>query len=780
MSKTAKKPVKKKRTPPSKGPARPQLGRELAGLLCLFVVLFTLISLLSYSPADPSIHHVGAGADIHNLFGLVGAQVSGLLIGLFGLGAFWFPLLILFVSIHLFTGGDRSRLARLLFGGTLLIVGTGSFFAFFASHYPLFGEQVSAGGLVGLPLKTALIRYSNFVGGVIIVLLIWLVGFILATGFSLLAFARASGRLLTRMGQAVWAQAAKQYQQWKSQRRDRRYQVRPPGKVAKEKGGFSPADGDPGDRFFADASLDSLDAKAPPEKPSRSAKRPEPPEPSEKKPKESGAKIRIFKPRLLTREAADPQPAGRPALELLADPEPRSGTDEQALKQRSQLLENKLEDFGVKGKIVAVMSGPVITTFEYEPASGVKINKIVNLADDIALALSALSVRIVAPIPGKSVIGIEIPNTRRELVRLKDVVNSPRFKNSDSLLTLALGKDMVGEPVVSDLDKMPHLLIAGATGTGKSVGLNAMICSLLYRARPQDIKFIMIDPKKIELSLYDGIPHLISPVVTDPRKATQALFWAVNEMERRYERLSAMKVRNIRRYNRKVEQMQADGEKKGLEKLPYLVLIIDELADLMMVSSKDVENALTRLAQMARAAGIHLILATQRPSVDVITGVIKANFPTRLSFQVSSRTDSRTILDTNGAEQLLGQGDMLFLPPGTATLQRIHGAYISEEEVSRITGFFKGQKQPEYDKSVLDSGPSDKNAEFDEKYDEAVAFVTKMGEASVSMVQRHLKIGYNRTLRILKKMESEGIIGPAEGLKPRKVLVRGYESASQS
>ncbi len=776
MSKTAKKPVKKKRTPTAKAPARSQLGRELAGLLCLFVVLFSLISLLSYSPADPSIHHAGAGAEIHNLFGLMGAQVSGLLIGLFGLGAFWFPLLILFVSVHLFTSGDRTRLARLLLGGLLLIVSTGTFFAFFARHYTLFGELVSAGGLVGLPLKTALIRYSNFVGGVIIVLLLWLVGFILATGFSLLAFARANGRLLMRVSQGGVAWAARQYQQWKSHRRDRRYQVRAPGKDAK--GAFSPADGDSADRFFADASLDAPDIKAPAEKPSRS----DSPEDSKNKPKESSAKIRIFKPRLLKQDTADPQPAGLPALELLAEPEPRSGTDEQALKQRSQLLENKLEDFGVKGKIVAVMSGPVITTFEYEPASGVKINKIVNLADDIALALSALSVRIVAPIPGKSVIGIEIPNARRELVRLKDVVNTPRFKNSDSLLTLALGKDMVGEPVVSELDKMPHLLIAGATGTGKSVGLNAMICSLLYRARPQDIKFIMIDPKKIELSLYDGIPHLISPVVTDPRKATQALFWAVNEMERRYERLSAMKVRNIRRYNRKVEQMQAAGEKKGLEKLPYLVLIIDELADLMMVSSKDVENALTRLAQMARAAGIHLILATQRPSVDVITGVIKANFPTRLSFQVSSRTDSRTILDTNGAEQLLGQGDMLFLPPGTATLQRIHGAYISEEEVSRITGFLKGQKQPEYDKSVLNSGPSDKKegkAEFDEKYDEAVAFVTKMGEASVSMVQRHLKIGYNRTLRILKKMESEGIIGPAEGLKPRKVLVRGYESASQ-
>jgi len=449
---------------------------------------------------------------------------------------------------------------------------------------------------------------------------------------------------------------------------------------------------------------------------------------------------------------------------------------------QSKLLEKKLDDFGVKGKVVTVSPGPVITTFEYEPAPGVKINKIVTLADDLALALRAISIRIVAPIPGKAVIGIELPNSSREFVRFKSIVASSVFEKSKSQLTICLGKDIVGNPVVAELNKMPHLLIAGATGTGKSVALNAMICSLLYKSTPDKVKLIMIDPKRIELSTYDGIPHLITPVVTDVKKATNALFWAVREMERRYELLSEKQAKNINIYNQKVGKELKETASDELEKLPHIVVVIDELADLMMVASRNVEVALTRLAQMARAAGIHLIIATQRPSVDVLTGIIKANFPTRLSFQVSSKTDSRTIIDTNGAENLLGNGDMLFLPPGTAKLQRIHGAFISEVELVRITEFLKSQQPPDYDTTVISAPAKEEGVseteEYDEKYDDAVALITKTRQASISMIQRHLRIGYNRAARIIEVMEKEGLVGPSDGAKPREVLAKGYDDIS--
>jgi S-DNA-T family DNA segregation ATPase FtsK/SpoIIIE len=449
---------------------------------------------------------------------------------------------------------------------------------------------------------------------------------------------------------------------------------------------------------------------------------------------------------------------------------------------QSQLLEKKLEDFGVHGKVVEVAPGPVITTFEYEPAPGVKINKIVTLTDDLALAMRAISIRIVAPIPGKAAIGIEVPNTNRQVVRFKEVIASSAFEKSKSKLTLCLGKDIVGNPVVAELEKMPHLLIAGATGSGKSVALNAMICSLLYKSKPDEVKIIMVDPKRIELSSYDGIPHLITPVVTNPKKATNALFWALREMERRYELLSEMGARNIKQYNNKVAKAAKPADKEAPEQLPYIVIVIDELADLMMLSSRDVEVALTRLAQMARAAGIHLILATQRPSVDVLTGIIKANFPTRLTFQVSSRTDSRTIIDTIGAENLLGNGDMLFLPPGTAKLQRIHGAYISEIELSQINAFLRGQEKPDYDEKVTEASAiqtvGSDDDDYDERYDDAVALITKTRQASISMIQRHLRIGYNRAARIIEKMEKEGIVGPSDGAKPREVLVGSFDRES--
>jgi S-DNA-T family DNA segregation ATPase FtsK/SpoIIIE len=417
----------------------------------------------------------------------------------------------------------------------------------------------------------------------------------------------------------------------------------------------------------------------------------------------------------------------------------------------------------------------------------VKVNKILSLQDDLALVMEAFSVRVVAPIPGKAVVGIEIPHKRRETVCLRDLLDSEEFHTSTSKLSLALGKDILGRPVVTDLALIPHLLIAGATGSGKSVGLNSLICSLLFRATPVDVRLIMIDPKMLEFSVYDGIPHLLVPVVTEPKKAAIVLRRVVEEMARRYQVLAAHGVRSIAQYNQMLEQQDGglpghSRAQSGLEpaptpaeKLPYLVVVIDELSDLMMISAREVEDSLMRLAQMARAAGIHLIVATQRPSVDVLTGVIKANFPARLSFQVTSKVDSRTILDTNGAETLLGRGDMLFLAPGTSKPQRVHGAYVSEAEISRLVEAWKVVEQTRYDESFLAPGAdrtSVEDEEYDEKYDEAIALVSKTGQASISMLQRRLRVGYNRAARMIEMMEKDGIVGPADGIKPREVLVR--------
>ena len=467
-----------------------------------------------------------------------------------------------------------------------------------------------------------------------------------------------------------------------------------------------------------------------------------------------------------------------PSLKFLKNIDSKTEVDHESIRRDAELLEKKLGYFGIKGEVMGVSPGPVITTFEYKPDPGIKISKIVNLADDLALALSAYSIRIVAPIPGKDVMGIEIPNLKKSIVPFIDIVSSEDFINSTSKLPICLGKDIIGNPVVVELESMPHLLIAGATGTGKSVGLNAMITSILYKANPDEVKFLMIDPKRIELSLYNDIPHLITPVITDMKKATTALQWMVREMERRYDLLAKYQVRNIEQFNQKMINMAAEPEgthEELPESISYIVIIIDELADLMMTASRDVELSLTRLAQMARAAGIHLILATQRPSVDVLTGIIKANFPTRISFQVSSKTDSRTIIDSNGAETLLGMGDMLFVPPGTARLTRVHGTYLSEEELIDVTSFLKEQQAPEYLFDVITEQQEEleqdyREDEYDEKYHEALEVVMATRQASISGIQRALRVGYNRAARIIDIMEKKGIVGPSDGAKPRQVL----------
>ena len=495
-------------------------------------------------------------------------------------------------------------------------------------------------------------------------------------------------------------------------------------------------------------------------------------------------------PPLAVQSATASRPRQLPSPELL-DPgvDAGEGESDEELLHQARFLEQKLREFGVEGEVVRVSPGPVITMYEFAPAAGVKVNKIANLQDDLALVMRALSVRIVAPIPGKAVVGIEVPNSSRETIALRSLVDSEEFQNSPSKLSMVLGKDILGEPVVTDLALIPHLLVAGATGSGKSVGLNSMICSMLFRATPAEVKMLMIDPKMLEFAIYDGIPHLLVPVVTDAKKAAVALRRVVAEMERRYQLLAAKGVRSIAQYNQKVRQEQERGAgREGgdlddqttlAEPLPYLVVVVDELSDLMMVSSREVEDSLMRIAQMARAAGIHLIVATQRPSVDVLTGVIKANFPARLSFQVTSKIDSRTILDANGAETLLGRGDMLFLAPGTSKPQRVHGAYVSEDEITRLVEAWKAIEQPSYNDSFLEpigEQVDDEDSEYDEKYDEAVALVSRTGQASISMLQRRLRVGYNRAARMIEVMEKEGIVGPADGVKPREVLVRnGYD-----
>ncbi|MFN0086284.1 MAG: DNA translocase FtsK [Blastocatellia bacterium] len=474
-----------------------------------------------------------------------------------------------------------------------------------------------------------------------------------------------------------------------------------------------------------------------------------------------------------------------PSTEMLSPPAPRPEMEEAELMERARQLAEKCKEFNVSGMVKQISPGPVVTTFEFKPDPGVKYSRIVGLVDDLCLGLKAESVRI-DRIPGKSTVGIEVPNDNREMIRLREVIESKKFHDSHSKLTLALGKTIDGSNYAADLARMPHLLIAGATGAGKSVALNTLLVSMLYKASPEEVKFILVDPKRLELGLYADIPHLLTPIVTDPKRASYALKWVVAEMENRYKHLAQFGVRNIEQYNSDVAPAPNARRKSGQDEdenapkpLPYIVVVIDELADLMMVSARDVEESITRLAQMARAVGIHLVLATQRPSVDVITGLIKANFPSRISFRVSSKVDSRTIIDTNGAEQLLGQGDMLFLPPGTSRLVRVHGAYVDEKEVKRICDFVRSQGKPAYDDKIGMSEKELQGDEFgefkkDEKYDDAVRVVVEMGRASTSVLQRRLGIGYGRAASIIDMMEREGIVGPQEGAsKPRQVLIKG-------
>jgi DNA segregation ATPase FtsK/SpoIIIE, S-DNA-T family len=739
------------------------LRKEVSGLLWLAAGIFLLLSLVSFHSGDPSFNNNLEPPVINNICGRVGAYVADLFFQIFGLPALLIPVACLLAAWRLLKFRDLHPRFYKLCAFLGVISTLAGLIALRFDEVGLFGQTiVRGGGVIGVFLADTLKSWFNTVGAALFLLIGLAVSAILVARFSMVLFL-----------EGLFGRFSDRFERYREARKVRQEHEQP-APSGRERG---------------------LVIHAPESRPAGATPL-------------FDRKGRTRKKEEVVQETFEFIAASgnyrQPPLTLLDhDGEKARPVDRDALMMNARLLEKKLQDFGVEGEVSEVKPGPVVTMYEFAPAPGVKVSKIAGLSDDLSMALKAQSIRIVAPIPGRGVVGIEIPNRDRETVYLKEIFAADEFQKSGGRLPLALGKDIFGHTVVGDLARMPHLLVAGATGTGKSVSINAMILSLLYRADPRDVRLIMIDPKMLELSMYEGIPHLLLPVVTSPKKAALALNWAVREMERRYKLMADKGVRNIEGYNRKlakqeeepkgrpmagliddelageslpdIETLDADALQHG--HLPYIVVIVDELADLMMVAGREVEESIARLAQMARAAGIHLILATQRPSVDVITGLIKANLPTRISFRVFSRIDSRTILDSMGAETLLGNGDMLFIPPGSGVLQRVHGAFVSEVEVQRVVDFLKKQGAPDYDKSILAApaatgGNGEDDEGYDEKWDEALAIIAETRQASISMLQRRLRLGYNRAARMIEKMEAEGIVGPSDGTsRPRDVFI---------
>ena len=747
-------------------PLAPQVVRVLREAALYFlaaIALYLMIALWTYHPADPAWSHSGASSDVQNAGGRFGAWTADVLFSLLGYLAYFVPLMIGYAGWHVYQQRKHAeprdiRHTALLFSGFVftLLGGAGLANLHFAAPGPF-----TSGGFVGAAFGDMLISVFSFVGATVFLLATFLAGVTLFTGLSWL-------RVMDRVGQygltfGVWAKA--RFMEWRDRfigmraKRERRETVAVEKKVL---------------------------AKHTPPRIEPTIKKPEVSERVERE-----KQVPLFEV---------PQGSGElPPLSLLDPPDARKASfSTQSLETMSRLVEKKLLDFNIEVQVVAVHPGPVITRFEIDPAPGVKASQITNLAKDLARALSVVSLRVVENIPGKSVIGVEIPNEYRETVRLVEGLSSQAYEDVNSPLALALGKDIGGHPVIADLAKMPHLLIAGTTGSGKSVCINALILSLVYKSTPEQVRLIMVDPKMLELAVYDGIPHLLAPVVTDMKQAANALRWCIFEMDRRYRLMAALGVRNIAGYNKKVKEAQAAGapildplaqpgtEAQPLTTLPFIVILIDELADLMMVVGKKVEELIARLAQKARASGMHLILATQRPSVDVITGLIKANIPTRIAFQVSARVDSRTVLDQMGAEQLLGHGDMLYLPSGSGAPMRVHGAFVADNEVHKVVAILKKSGAPVYNEQIL-SGETESgergassslgggtdaggDGENDPLYDEALKIVTESRRASISGVQRRLRIGYNRAARLIEEMEKSGVVGPLQSNGSREVL----------
>jgi S-DNA-T family DNA segregation ATPase FtsK/SpoIIIE len=761
--------------------------------------LFWLVSLASYSASDPVwFFNTGADSPPANFAGRVGAFLAELSYQLLGYSAFLVPVVLVVIGWHYFWCRVLDAAYTKLVGAGLLFASISAFLSLAFGISEVAGKEFHAGGSLGDWLSGGLAEYLNRTGSIILILTLLFLAIILSTQFS---FGRLFG-VIAQMLRDRWSH----FQGTLHERREERRREKQRQEVLKKHIDKAPkVAGAPGD--------DALDLPLAPRPLARKAREREAePEPAVTKASRTAAMVGAAAAALkaassrptpapairrppppvepsLPLSDADKAPAERkkgayqlPPLALLDAPRPERKVDERELMDGARHLEEKCREFNVEGTVVQIHPGPVVTTYEFKPDAGVKYSKITGLADDLCLAMQAESV-LIDRIPGKSTVGIQIPNVNRDLISMRELLDSELFKRSPSRLTLALGKTIHGEPFISDLGTMPHLLIAGSTGTGKSVSVNAMLSSILFRATPDEVRFIMIDPKRLELGMYEDIPHLLTPVVVDPKLAANALRWAVREMEERYKTLAAVGVRNIEQYNRNLKLQQQENKgpvlnEQGIEvkTLPFIVVLIDELADLMMVASNEVEESICRLAQMARAVGIHLILATQRPSVDVITGLIKANLPARISFRVSSKIDSRTILDGNGAEQLLGKGDMLYLPPASSRFVRLHGPYISEQESARLASFLRKQGKPTYDNTITEEEKkatgNDLAFDKDDLYDEASRIVVSSGQASISYLQRRLRIGFSRAARLVDMMEADGLVSGAAGGKAREVLVK--------
>jgi DNA segregation ATPase FtsK/SpoIIIE, S-DNA-T family len=819
----------------------PRNSRRNEIIAILFLALGLLLSLClvsaAFNPNDPSWNSAGQ-SETNNWAGAIGASVAAALFQFIGLAAYLLPVLFLAAAWRRFrTRSIHAPLNRLM--GLVTLVLAASALLSISQMRPLFDSSVQPGGLIGTLIARALASGLNTVGATVLLLAIACTGLLLATNFSFVGLYEKIVQLIGNRFDVVHSLPAR-FAAWRAARREQTL-------LRKEKQAALKAEEE-----AARAALREVRELTPAERVAEFMKEPQivPPtsvvrgetvssasasiagvaEPARAAAAAAGATIvesrsgkrsifpsgnsavgvedpdaeAMVKGASVLRTQVEAPATGKlpfdadrkkvsysdyslPPLEFLNEaPPPSEQADAELLRLATNLAE-KCKEFNVTGQIKHICPGPVVTTYEFKPDPGVKYSRVVSLVDDLCLALKAESIRI-DRMPGKPHVGIEVPNPRRETIFLREVIESRAFRESGSKLTIALGKTIDGLNYVADLAKMPHLLIAGTTGAGKSVGVNSLIVSILYRARPDEVKFILIDPKRLELGLYEDIPHLATPIITDPKLAARSLKWAVGEMERRYRDLAGWGVRNIDGYNTEIMRRnlvkEYDETGEPYKPLPFIVIIIDELADLMMTSGREVEESITRLAQMARAVGIHLVLATQRPSVDVITGLIKANFPSRISFRVSSKVDSRTIIDTNGAEHLLGRGDMLFLPPGTSRLIRVHGAYIDETEINRIVNHIKTQGPPSYDETITQSeeealGLEDSNGEHDELFEEALRICVEMKRASTSVLQRRLRIGYGRAAAILDIMEREGLIGQADGSRPRPVLGRAYEMIAQ-
>jgi S-DNA-T family DNA segregation ATPase FtsK/SpoIIIE len=751
---------------------------EIVGVALFALSLIWLIALASYDPNDAAWFFATGTNDVPaNFIGRVGAFLAELSFQVVGFASYLLPGLVAAAGWQYFWCRPVDALYTKATGVGLLFACSSAMLSLIVGAATSGARSFEAGGFVGALLASWFMAYLNRTGSIIVILTLMVLSLILSTQVS---FGRVFAVGMERAARAAEVLRGRA-QAWLDERR-RQKQRR---EVLAKHGRTDAPPAESTARAVVQPPVVSVKARSveakpmaatPPAPPTAPAARPPTPPPVVKRPVPAPLPLAEAEP--LGRAPAERRQGAftLPPPSLLDPAKAERKVDERELMESARHLEEKCREFAVEGAVVQIHPGPVVTTFEFKPDAGVKYSKVTGLADDLCLAMKAESV-LIDRIPGKSTVGIQIPNPNREAISLRELLESDAYQRSASKLTIALGKTIHGEPFMADLATMPHLLIAGSTGTGKSVGLNAMLTSVLYRATPDDVRLIMIDPKRLELGMYEEIPHLLTPVVVDPKKAANALRWAVREMEERYKHLASFGVRNIEQYNRNVRNMLEHKEVDGPEApklLPFIVVVVDELADLMMVAGNEVEESICRLAQMARAVGIHLILATQRPSVDVITGLIKANLPARISFRVSSKIDSRTILDGNGAEQLLGKGDMLFMPPASSRVVRLHGPYISEQESARLASFLRKQGRPSYDESITAEDKSEKAGlefEKDELYDEASRMVVQTGQVSISSLQRKLRIGFSRAARLVDMMEADGLVSAASGSKPREVLV---------